>query len=130
MLSFKNWVALGFVVFGSTFLWVTRDFLADRRAGTGVVWSVVQVLALLAIVAFAVAGWVVFRGGSWWEGAALASAIVGVAALVPYVIGIVRIGSQGDGGVLMNIAIHLLGLAVVFAVVLIPVVHEWVSRRI
>ena len=31
MFSFKNWVALGLFLFGTTFLWMTRDFLANPR---------------------------------------------------------------------------------------------------
>ena len=30
----------------------------------------------------------------------------------------------------MNIAIHAVGIAGVFAVVLVPAVHEWIVRRI
>ena len=67
MFVFKNWVAFGFFVFGTTFLWMTRDFLADRRAGTGMVWSIVQVLVFAVIAGFAGAAWGVFKGSSWWE---------------------------------------------------------------
>src|SRR5687767_10017902 len=130
MSSFKNLVALALFLFGSTFLWMTRDFLATPRQGTGALWSLVQVLVLVAIVGFTVAAWVVFKEASWWEPVAVASAIVGLAALVPYVIGVRQIGDAGDAGVQMNIAIHAVGVAAVFVVVLVPVIHEWVARRI
>jgi hypothetical protein len=130
MFTFKNLVALGFFVFGSTFLWMTRDFLANPREGSGTLWSIVQVLVLVAIVGFTVAAWVVFKEASWWEPVALASAIVGLAAVVPYVIGIRQIGDAGDAGVQMNIAIHAIGVAAVFLVVLVPLVHDWIAKRI
>jgi hypothetical protein len=130
MFSFKNWVALGLFLFGSKFLWMTRDFLANPREGTGVLWSVVQVLVLVAIVGFAVAAWVVFKEATWWEPVAIASAIVGLAALIPYVIGVRQVGDAGDAGVQMNIAIHVAGVVAVFVVVLVPVVHDWLARRI
>jgi hypothetical protein len=130
MLTFKNWVALGFLVFGSTFLWMTRDFLANPRDASGTVWSVVQVLVLVAILGFTVAAWVVFKEASWWEPVALASAVVGLAALVPYLIGIRQVGDAGDAGVQMNVAIHAVGIAAVFAVVLVPLVHDWIEKRI
>lgn len=130
MFSFKNLVALGLFVFGTTFLWMTRDFLVNPREGTGAIWSMIQVLALASIVGFAAAGWGVFKDASWWEPVALGSATVGLVALVPYVIGIVQLGDQSDAGVQMNIAIHAFGIAAVFAIVLVPIVHEWIARRI
>ena len=130
MFTFKNWVAIGFLVFGSTFLWMTRDFLANPRAATGSVWSAVQVLVLIAVAGFTVAAGVVFKEASWWEPVALVSAVVGLAALVPYLIGIRQVGDASDAGVQMNIAIHAAGLVAVFAVVLVPLVHDWVARRI
>ncbi len=130
MFEFKNWMAIGLFLFGSTFLWMTRDFLADRRVGTGIVWSIVQVLVFVAIAGFAVAAWGVFKEASWWETSALASAIVGVVALIAYGIGIVQVGDQGDAGVQINIAVHVLGLAAVLAVVLLPAVHTWIDKRI
>jgi hypothetical protein len=130
MFSFKNWVALGLFLFGTTFLWMTRDFLANPREGAGAVWSVIQVLVLIAIAGFAVAAWVVFKEATWWEPVAIASAIVGLAALVPYVMGVRQVGEAGDAGVQMNIAIHTVGIAVVFVVALVPVVHDWIARRI
>ena len=130
MFSFKNWVALGLFLFGTTFLWMTRDFLANPREGAGAVWSVIQVLVLIAIAGFAVAAWVVFKEATWWEPVAIASAIVGLATLVPYVMGVRQVGEAGDAGVQMNIAIHTVGIAVVFVVALVPVVHDWIARRI
>lgn len=130
MFSFKNWVALGLFLFGSTFLWMTRDFLANPREGTGALWSVVQVLVLVAIVGFTVAAGVLFKEASWWEPVAIASAVVGLAALVPYVIGVRQVGDAGDAGVQMNIAIHAVGIAAVFVVVLVPFVHDWITKRI
>ena len=130
MFSFKNWVALGLFLFGTTFLWMTRDFLANPREGSGAVWSVIQVLVFIAIAGFAVAAWVVFKEASWWEPIAVTSAIVGLAALVPYVIGVRQVGDAGDAGVQMNIAIHAVGIAAVVVIAIVPVVHDWIARRI
>ncbi|HET6790016.1 MAG TPA: hypothetical protein VFI35_00335 [Actinomycetota bacterium] len=130
MFSFKNWIALGLFLFGSTFLWMTRDFLANPREGTGALWSTIQVLVMMAIVGFTVAAWVLFKEASWWEPVAIMSATVGLAALVPYVIGVRQVGDAGDAGVQMNIVIHAVGIAAVFLVVLVPVVHDWLIRRI
>jgi predicted permease len=130
MLSFKNWVAIGLFLFGTTFLWMTRDFLANPREGSGTLWSVIQALVFAAIVGFAVAAWGVFKEGPWWEPVAMVSAVAGLAALVPYVIGVRQVGDTGDAGVQLNIAIHAVGIAAVFAMVFVPVVHDWISKRI
>ena len=55
MFSFKNLVAVGLFVFGTTFLWLTRDFLANPREGTGALWSVIQVVVIASILGFAAA---------------------------------------------------------------------------
>jgi hypothetical protein len=130
MFSFKNMVALGLFLFGSTFLWMTRDFLANPREGTGTLWSVVQVLVMMTIIGFTLAAWVLFKEASWWEPVAIASAIVGLAALVPYVFGVWQVGEAGDAGVQINIAMHVVGIAAVFAVGLLPLVHDWIARRL
>jgi predicted permease len=130
MFSFKNWVAIGLFLFGTTFLWMTRDFLANPREGTGVLWSVIQALVFAAILGFAVAAWGVFKEGAWWEPVAAASAIAGMAALVPCVIGVRQVGDSGDAGVQLNIVIHAVGIVAVFALVFVPVVHDWIARRI
>ena len=85
---------------------------------------------MIAIAGFAVTAWVVFKEDSWWEPVAVASAIVGLTALVPYVIGVRQIGEAGDMGVQMNIAIHTVGIALVSVIALVPIVHDWIARRI
>jgi hypothetical protein len=130
MLTFKNFVAVGLFVFGSTFLWMTRDFLANPREGSGALWSVVQVLVFVAIAGFAAVAWGAFKEASWWEPVALASSVIGLAALVSYMIGVRQVGDAGDAGVKMNIAIHVVGIAAVLITVLVPAVHGWITKRI
>ena len=130
MFTLKNWLAIGLFLFGTTFLWMTRDFLANPREAAGSLWSVIQVLAFLAIVGFAATAWIVFKEASWWEPLALASAVVGLSVLVPYLIGVRQVGDGGDAGVQMNVAIHAVGIAAVFVVVLVPLVHDWITKRI
>ena len=129
MFSFKNVVAVSLFLFGSTFLWMTRDFLANPREGDGFIWSVIQVLVLLTIVGFTFAAWLVFKEASWWEPVAAASAFAGLAALVPFVVGVSEIGDVSDAGVQMNIAIHAVGILAVFGAVIAPPVHDWIARR-
>jgi hypothetical protein len=51
MLTFRNVFALVLFLFGTTFLRLTAAFLGNKQAAaTGVVWTVVQVGAILVIV--------------------------------------------------------------------------------
>ena len=129
MFSFKNLIALGLFLFGTTFLWMTRDFLANPREGTGAIWSAIQLLVLVTIVGFSVAAWLVFKEASWWEPVAAASSLVGVAALVPFVIGVRQVGDAAEAGVQMNIAIHVVGIVAVIGLAIVPAAHDWMARR-
>ena len=93
-------------------------------------WTIENVLALCAIVVFSAAAWGVFKDLSWWEPAALAGAIVGLVAVVPYVVGVSGIGGFADLGVEINLVMHVVGSAAVLAIVLIPSVHDWIVRSL
>jgi hypothetical protein len=130
MFTMKNMLAAGLLVFGSTFLWMTKMFLADARSADGAIWGVIQILVLAAIAGFTVAAFGVYRGATWWEPVAMVSAVIGLVSVVPYVIGVRAVGQFADAGVGMNIAIHVVGSVVVIALVMVPVIHTWLSNRL
>jgi hypothetical protein len=128
MLTFRNIFGVVLFLFGTTFLWLTAAFLGDKHdAATGAIWTVVQVGALLVIVGFAATAWGVFKEASWWQPIAMMSAIVGLLVLIPYWIGA---SSLGVANLWTNLALHALGSAVVLAVLLVPLAHEWLLGRI
>src|ERR1051325_4220221 len=124
MFSVKGIFSIGLFVFGTTFLWMTREFLSDRRGAEGFLWTSIQVLVLVAIVGFTVAAIGTFRDASWWEPVAVAAALVGLAATIPYVVGVRELGQFHDAGVAINVALHAAGPVIVIAIVLIPVLHD------
>lgn len=131
MWSFKNVLALGLFLFGTTFMWMTAFFAGRTRPPTGVAWSLVNVLAITAVVGYAVAAWGVFKQYSWWEIAALISAALGIAAVIPFIFGLQQIDvGLADLGVQINLWMHILGSALVLAIARLPVVHDWVSDRL
>jgi peptidoglycan/LPS O-acetylase OafA/YrhL len=77
---------------------------------------------------FALAAWGMFRSQPWWERAASAGAIAGLAALVPYGIAASSTGVSGPG---LNSAIHIVGSAAVLLVLLVPAferrLQAWLS---
>jgi hypothetical protein len=124
MFTFKNVMAIGLFLFGTTFMWMTASFAGRTPPPDGAVWTVENILALVAVIGFAAAGWGVFKELSWWEP-------VGLIAVVPYVVGLIQIDVDfADPGVQINLAMHVVGSAVVLALVLVPAVHEWFTARL
>jgi hypothetical protein len=100
-------------------------------APSGTAWTLTKVLAYVAVIGFAVAAWAVFKQYSWWETAAVVSGIAGLVAVVPFVAGQSQLDvGFADFGVQINLWMHILGSAAVIAIVLVPVAHDWVTRRL
>ena len=101
---------------------VRRNQQAPGRAA----WAIATVGALVSLTLFTLAAWGVFRSKGWWERAASAGAIVGLATLVPYWI---AASSTPEPG--LNKPIHILGSAAVLLVLLVPALErrmkEWLS---
>src|SRR5512132_454274 len=131
MWTFKNVFALGLFLFGTTFLWMTPSMAGKTPPPSGIAWTLANVLAYVAVIGFSIAAWGVFKQYSWWETAAVASGVVGLVAVVPFIVGQSQLDvGLGDPGVQINLWLHLLGSAVVIAIVLLPGAHDWVTRRL
>lgn len=131
MWTFKNLVALGLFLFGTTFLWMTPAFEGTTPPPKGTAWTLANVLALVTLVGFAIAGWAVFKGHSWWEPTAIVSAVVGLANVIPFIVGQHRLDvGLSDPGVQTNLWMHIVGSAVVVAIVLLPAANDWVTKRL
>jgi hypothetical protein len=128
---FKNIFAVGLFLFGTTFVWMTAGFAGRTPPPSGTAWSLETVLALIAVVGFTIAAWGVYKDLSWWEQVAIASSIVGLAAVVPYA---VALGSSdigyADPGVQINLALHAIGSLVVLLLIWLPAVHEGLTTRL
>jgi hypothetical protein len=98
---------------------------------SGTAWTLANVLAYVAVIGFAIAAWAVVKQYSWWEAAAVASGVVGLVAIVPFMVGQSQLDvGFGDLGVQINLWMHILGSAAVIAIVLLPAAHDWVARRL
>jgi hypothetical protein len=131
MWTFRTLVAIGLFLFGTTFLWMTAFMAGKTSPPSGTAWTVANVLAYVAIVGFAIAAWGIFKQYSWWEVALVLSGIVGLLAVVPFIVGQSQLEvGFADLGVQINLWIHILGSAAVVAIVVLPVAHDWVTRRL
>ena len=129
MFSFRNVSAVAFLLFGTTFLWMTASFAGRQPPPKGTLWTMVNLLTVAAIASFTVAAWAVWKQTTWWEVVAVASAVVGLVSVVPYVIAIDGEGQLSDQGVALNIGIHAFGSLAVLAVALVPGIHHWFTQR-
>jgi len=128
MLTFRNVLALGVFLFGTTFLWLTPSFVG--KSATGAAWAVAQALAMAAILGFTVAAWGIFKAAGWWELVLVVSALVGMASIIPYWIGIQSVSGAVDSAAIENVVGHVTGAAVVIAVLLIHPAEHWVVGRL
>jgi hypothetical protein len=113
----RHVTAATLLVYGSTFVWMTSSFAGPPKPPGGAAWTLATVGALASLALFTLAAWGVFRSDPWWERAASAGAITGLAALVPYGIAASSTGVSGPG---LNSAIHIAGNATVLLVLLVP----------
>jgi peptidoglycan/LPS O-acetylase OafA/YrhL len=124
----RNVAAATLLVYASTFLWMTAAFAGTKKPPGGATWAIATVGALASLALFTLAAWGVFKSRSWWERAASAGAIVGLAALVPYGIAASSTGVSGPG---VNSTIHIMGSAAVLLVLLVPALERrmtaWLS---
>ena len=128
MLSVRNILAIGIFLFGTTYLWLTPAFVG--KSATGTVWAAVQVLAYAAIIGFTLAAFGLFKGTDWWEAVTIGSAAVGMAAVIPYAIGLQNVSGGLNAAALENIAIHFLGGATAAALFLVHSAERWIVGRL
>lgn len=124
----RNVAAATLLVYASTFLWMTSAFAGIKKPPGGATWVIATVGALASLALFTLAAWGLFKSRPWWQRAASAGAIVGLAALVPYGIAASTTGVSGPG---LNSAIHIMGSAAVLLVLLVPALERrmtaWLS---
>jgi ABC-type uncharacterized transport system permease subunit len=131
MWTFRNILAIGLFLFGSTFLWMTASMAGKAVPPKGIAWTLANVLAFTAVIGFSVTAWAVFKQYPWWTTAALVSGIAGLAAVVPFVVGQSQLDSGlGDPGVQINLWMHVLGSAGTIAAAVIPALRSWITDRL
>lgn len=127
MFTIRNMGGVALLLFGSTFLWLTPAFATRGIPTTGALWSITRVLALATLFGFTVATWGLFQKASWWEAAAVASAVVGSVVLIPYWLAAHQAGETTPG---FNVLIHALGNVGVFVLLLVPTLERWVGSHV
>jgi lipoprotein signal peptidase len=127
MFTIRNMGGIALLLFGSTFIWLTPEFASRGISTSGALWSITRILSLVTLVGFTAAAWGLFQRASWWETAALASAVVGSIVLVPYWIAAHQAGETTPA---FNVFIHALGNVGVFVLLLVPTLERWVTSHV
>jgi hypothetical protein len=129
MFTIRNIGGVALFLAGTTWLWLTPAFASRGVSTSGVLWAITRVLCLLTIAVFCVATWGLFAHHSWWEAVALGSAALGLVTLVPYWIAAAR-GGESVGTTSWNAFVHVLMVAGVFALLLVPQLERWVNHHV
>lgn len=127
MFTIRTLGGVALFLFGTTFLWLTPEFASRGISTAGNLWAATRWLALATVLGFTAATWGLFTRMSWWEPLAVASAALGLVVLVPY-----WIAAHGSGETTpaFNVAIHAVGSAGVFVLLLVPALERWVSTHV
>ena len=129
MFTIRNVGGIALLLAGSTWLWLTPAFASRGVSTSGVLWMVTRMLCLLTVAAFGVATWGLFARHSWWEAVALGSAVLGLVSLIPYWVA-AHAGGESVGTASWNTFVHVLMVAGVFALLIVPQLEGWVDRQV
>lgn len=127
----RTLAAVAMFLFGTTFMWMTASFAGKTPPPTGAAWTLVNIVAVAALAGYTIAAWGLYRDHSWWQLVALVSAVAGLLAVVPFLVGLRQLDAGlADMGVQINLWMHVLGSLAVVAVVQVQPVNEWFTAHL
>jgi len=129
MFTIRNLGGAALFLAGSTWVWLTPVFATQGVTTSGLLWALTGVLSLITIVGFCVATVGLFAQQSWWETAAISSAVAGLLALIPYWFAGTQ-GGETTGTVAWNAMVHVLMVAGIFTLLLVPQLERWVQHHV
>ena len=128
MFTLRTLGGIGLNAAGASWLWLTPGF-ASRGDTSGFLWSITTWLSLLTVLGFCIATWGRFARWGWWEQAALASAALGLIAVVVYLAAAFT-GGEAPFAAVFEAAVHVLMVAIVAGLLLVPSLERWVSHQV
>lgn len=129
MFTIRNLGGVALFLTGTTWVWLTPAFATRGVSTSGLGWTTTRVLSLLTVVLFSLATWGLFARHGWWEGSALVAAAVGLVAVATFWFA-ARGGGETAGAVAWNSFVHVVMVAGVMALLLVPQLERWVDRHV
>jgi hypothetical protein len=129
MFTIRNLGGVSLLLMGSTWIWLTPAFAGRGVSTSGLLWAVTRALCLLTIAGFCVATWGLFARHQWWEVVAQGSAALGAVTLVVYWVAAAR-GGEPAGTVSWNVFVHVVMIAGLFVLLLVPSLERWVDHHV
>jgi hypothetical protein len=126
MARFRTAASVVIFLFGSMFLWFMPSLLGTGTTVHGAIWSVIQVLALATVVAFAGAAWGLDKASASWKPLAIGGSVAGMVVRLLWWSAVSSIG--GVTNAVANLALHAARIAVVLLVLLIPSLARGLDR--
>jgi hypothetical protein len=114
---------------GTTWLWLTPAFATGGVSTAGAMWASTRILCLLTVAGFTVATVGLFARQGWWEAVALGSSVLGVCAVVTYWVAAIA-GGESAGTTAWNALVHLVMVAGLSVLLLVPPLERWVDRHV
>ena len=127
MWTIRNLGGISLFLFGTTFLWLTPAFATRGVSTEGMLWSGTRALAVLTLAGFTIATYGLFHRDGWWESVALGSAALGLVTVLTYLLAATR---SDEAPASFNSVIHLLGIAGVAVLLLVPTLERWVDSHV
>jgi hypothetical protein len=129
MFTIRNMGGLALFLAASTWLWLTPTFATRGVTTSGFLWSATRALSLLVVVGLCLATVGLFARQYWWETVAISSALVGFLALIPYWFASTH-GGETTGTAAWNATVHMLMVAGICALLLVPQLERWVQQHV
>lgn len=127
MFTIRTMGGVVLLLFGSTFLWITPEFVTRGLPNTGSWWAVTRVLAPVTVLGIHRRDVGAVPDGRMVEITAMASALLGLVALIPYW---VAAHQANETTPWFNVLIHALGSAGALVLLLIPSLQRWVDSHV
>ena len=128
MSRFRTVAAGALLLFGTTFLWFMPSVLGTGTTVGGAMWSVIQLLVLATVVGYAGAAWGLYKATTWWRPLAIGGSSLGALVLVLWWLAVSSV--SGVTNIAANLALHAIGIAVLFPVLLVPSFGRGIDRRL
>ena len=127
MFTIRNVGGVALFLFATTFLWITPAFASKGVSTEGPLWAATRIVALVTMAGLVLATVGLFRRDAWWETIAVASAVLGIVAVLVFWLAASRSGETTPWFTALILAAGCVGVIVLLRV---PALEQWVDHHV